>query len=175
MKTIFRAFRMWIVLTILTGLVYPWVVTAIARFYFSKEAEGDLISLDGKVVGSKWMGQTFEQGKYFWPRPSAISYNPLPSGGSNLSPTSIALKGVVKKRGVPVDLLYASGSGLDPEISPEAALFQIDRVASARKLRAEDLRQLIQKHVEPPDLWILGEPRVNVLLLNLALDKIGGK
>lgn len=175
--------RMLIALTILTGIAYPLLVTGLGQTLFPRQAGGSLIDVGGRVVGSALVAQKFEKGIYFQSRPSAVDYNPLPSGGSNLAPTSKKLKDQVAAgrakwgEGVPQDLLFASGSGLDPHVSPEAALYQIPRVAKARGLAEDELRRLVENHIEPVQLGFLGEPRVNVLMLNLALDRLtaGGK
>src|SRR5262250_1981658 len=173
-------------LTVVTGVAYPALVTVLGQLFFAREANGSLIVKDGKVVGSALIGQPFDDPKYFWGRPSATSpfpYNAASSSGSNLSPTNPALVKSVQERvdalraadpgntaPVPVDLVTASGSGLDPHISPAAALYQVSRVARARKLDPESVRQLVERHTERRFLGFLGEPRVNVLALNLALD-----
>ena len=185
-------------LTLITGLAYPLAMTGIASVLFPKQAQGSLIEQDGKVVGSALIGQEFKDDKYFHGRPSATTapdpndstktvpapFNAANSGGSNLGPTSKALADRVKDdveklkaenpgSPVPVDLVTTSGSGLDPDISPEAALFQVPRVAKARNIPEAKLRLLVEQHIERRTLGMLGEPRVNVLLLNLALDRLG--
>jgi len=176
-----------VVLTGVTGVVYPVVVTAIAQLVFPHQANGSLIVKDGKVVGSALIGQSFDDPKYFWGRPSATSpfgYNAASSSGSNLSPTNPALVKSVQERvdalraadpgntaPVPVDLVTTSASGLDPHISPAAALYQVNRVAKARKLDPAVVRDLVGRHTEGRQLGFLGEPRVNVLALNLALER----
>jgi K+-transporting ATPase ATPase C chain len=175
-----------LLMTLLTGVAYPIVVTGIAQTLFRAHANGSLIVKDGKPVGSRLIGQPFDDPKYFWSRPSATSPfadNAGSSSGSNLSPTNPDLVKAVQGRvdalraadpdntaPVPVDLVTASGSGLDPHISPAAALYQVPRVARARKLDPEAVRQLVERHTEGRFLGFLGEPRVNVLTLNLALD-----
>ena len=176
-----------VVLTVVTGVIYPVIVTVVAQVVFPHQANGSLIVKDGKVVGSALIGQPFDDPKYFWGRPSATSpfpYNAASSSGSNLSPTNPALVKSVQERvdalraadpgntaPVPVDLVTASGSGLDPHISPAAALYQVSRVAKARKLDPAIVRDLVERHTEGRQLGFLGEPRVNVLALNLALDR----
>ncbi len=189
MKNILRpVLVLFAALTVVTGLVYPIVVTAVAHAAFPHQANGSLIEKDGKAVGSELLGQQFDAPSYFWGRLSATSpnpYNPQASGGSNLGPTNPALADEVKGRisalhdadptntaPIPVDLVTSSGSGLDPEISPSAAAYQIDRVAKARKLSPNDVDALVQRATSGRQFGILGEARVNVLKLNLALDEL---
>jgi potassium-transporting ATPase KdpC subunit len=195
LKEIRPAIILLVALTLITGLAYPLAMTAIAGVLFPKQAEGSLIERDGKVVGSALIGQEFKSDKYFHGRPSATSapdpadssktvsapYNAANSGGSNLGPTSKALNDRVKEdvdklkaenpsASVPVDLVTTSASGLDPDISPEGALFQVPRVAKARNMPEDRVRQLVADSTEGRLAGLLGEPRVNVLALNLALD-----
>jgi potassium-transporting ATPase KdpC subunit len=180
------AFLMLVVFTVLTGLVYPFLVTGLGQLVFSRQANGSLLERDGKAVGSALIGQPFASPKYFWSRPSATSPYPdnaAASSGSNQGPTNPALTDAVAARvkalrdvdpdntaAVPVDLVTASGSGLDPHISPAAAEYQVNRVAKARGTDPSKLRQLVAQYTEGRQLGFLGEPRVNVLELNLALD-----
>jgi potassium-transporting ATPase KdpC subunit len=180
------AIVLFIAFTVLTGVVYPLVVSAVGWTMFPTESGGNLIIRDGKVIGSRLIGQAFDDARYFWSRPSATGpypYNGGASSGSNLGPLNAVLIDGVTARvdtlrashptqpgAVPLDLVTASGSGLDPHISPEAAYYQVDRVAEARGLPTDTVRELVARHVEPRTLGVLGEPRVNVLLLNLALD-----
>ena len=173
--------------TVLTGLLYPLVMTAFAQLAFPRRANGSLVMRDGKIVGSALIAQPFGSARYFWPRPSAGGYATVPSGASNLGPTSAQLQKNVDANlaalraanklsadaPVPADLVFTSGSGLDPHISPDAARFQIARVAAARGMNVGRLTALVNKFIEPPQWGFLGEPRVNVLLLNLALDQAG--
>jgi len=171
--------------TILFGLAYPLVITGIAHVAFPKQAAGSLVyDAQGNVIGSHWIGQAFTGPTYFHSRPSAAGsgngYDPTSSSGSNYAPTNAALITRVqasvatesKGDDVPVDLVTASASGLDPEISPAAAFYQVPRIAAQRGLSASTVQALVQEHVQPRQLGILGEPRVNVLELNLALDKM---
>jgi potassium-transporting ATPase KdpC subunit len=188
-----------VALTLITGVAYPLAMTGIAQALFPRQAQGSLIERNGTVVGSELIGQVFESDKYFHGRPSATTapdpndstktvpapYNAANSGGSNLGPSNKALidrvQGDIDKlkqenssAPVPADLVTTSASGLDPHISPEAALFQIPRIAKARNLPQERVRQLVADHIEGRLFGLLGEPRVNVLLLNLALDQLAG-
>jgi potassium-transporting ATPase KdpC subunit len=198
LKEVRRAFVFIIALTVITGLVYPLAMTGIAGVIFPYQAQGSLIEKDGKVIGSELIGQDFKNDRYFHNRPSAtlgpdpsdpskttgVPYNAVNSMGSNLGPTNKALiervKGDVEKlkaenpsAQVPIDLVTTSGSGLDPDVSPEGALFQVPRVAKARNMSEDSVRQLVNEHTKGRTLGILGEPRVNVLELNLALDSAG--
>lgn len=185
-KLFAKAFGMLAILTVITGVLYPLAVTALAQTFFHEEANGSLVVQDGKVVGSKLIGRSFDDSKHFWGRLSATSpgpYNASASTGSNLGPTNEALTKSAQARidalraadpentaPVPVDLVTASGSGLDPHISPEAADYQVHRVAKARGLPEARVRALVERFTEGRALGVLGEPHVNVLLLNLALD-----
>jgi potassium-transporting ATPase KdpC subunit len=183
-RNLIIAVLMTIVTTILLGLVYPLVVTGLAQVLFRDKANGQLIERNGKTIGSRIIGQAFSSPGYFHSRPSAAGsgYDAASSSGTNLGPTNKKLVDAVKASveaartdnpnvPVPIDLVTASASGLDPHLSPEAALFQIPRVASARRVSESDVRALVESHVEGRQLGLLGEPRVNVLLLNLALDE----
>jgi potassium-transporting ATPase KdpC subunit len=197
LREIRPAILLLIALTVITGLIYPLAMTGIAGVLFPSQAKGSLIERDGKVVGSTLIGQLFTEDRYFHSRPSATTaadpndatktvpapYNAANSAGSNLGPTNKALIDRVKvdveklkaensSAPVPIDLVTTTASGLDPHISPEAALFQVPRVAKARNLPENRLRQLVDEHTEGRLLGLLGEPRVNVLALNLALDRV---
>ena len=196
LKEIRPAIVLIVALTLITGLAYPLAITGLAGVIFPYQSQGSLIERDGKVIGSELLGQAFASDRYFHGRPSATTgtdpadpsksvpqpYNAVNSGGSNLGPTSKALIDRVKadvdtlkqenpSEPVPQDLVTTSGSGLDPHISPEAAFFQVPRIAKARNIPDYRVRQLIQEHVEGRTFGLLGEPRVNVLALNLALDR----
>ncbi len=192
MKTLLRpAITLFVLLSIVTGIVYPMAVTGIALAILPEPANGSLIIKGGKPIGSKLIGQNFTNPGYFWGRPSATSpqpYNGTASGGSNQGPLNPALTDAVKSRiealhasdpqnllPIPADLVTASASGLDPDISPAAAHYQLERVAKARKLPPETVTALINAHTQGRQWGILGEPRVNVLQLNIALDDQTGK
>lgn len=175
-----------LLLSVITGVVYPLVVTGVAQTIFPHQADGSLIRNGDVIVGSELIGQPFDDPKYFWSRPSAINYNAAASSGSNLGPTNLALLDAVKARvenlqnadpdnqaPVPVDLVTTSGSGLDPHISPAAAEYQVSRITKVRGLEVTAVRKLVVEHTEGRTFGVLGEPRVNVLLLNRALDALG--
>ncbi|ANY17359.1 potassium-transporting ATPase subunit KdpC [Bordetella pseudohinzii] len=180
------ALTLFVALSLATGLLYPFAATGLARVFFPEQAAGSLVERHGQAVGSRLIGQYFSEPRYFWGRPSAtapMAYNGASSGGSNLGPTNPALAEAARARAealrqadpgnpapIPVDLLTASGSGLDPHISPEAARYQAARVARERGLPLARVQALIDRHVERPWPTILGQPVVNVLALNLALD-----
>lgn len=182
MKALFSNFKIFIFFIILTGVVYPLFVTVVSRTFFRDESNGSLILRNGKVIGSSLIAQRFTGQQYFWPRPSASNYDAAASAASNLSPNSKSLKEAIIKRaeanGLDInsngDLLYASGSGLDPHINPQSAERQIDRIANARHLdvtKVRELKKLVLDNIEERQLGILGRPRLNILLLNLALDE----
>ena len=188
MKNIIRpALSLFVLLSVITGVLYPLAVTGAGKVLFPDQAQGSLIVKDGVVVGSSLIGQNFTEPKYFWPRPSAtgpMPYNAGSSSGSNQGPLNPALVDAVKGRiaalkavdpdnlmAVPVDLVTASASGLDPHISLAAALYQVERVARVRKLPSETVQQLVKQHTESPLMGFIGEARVNVLKLNLELDQ----
>lgn len=189
-RQIIISIKLFAVLTVLLGIVYPLVVTGVAQLVFRQKADGSLIVQDGKVIGSKLIGQKFDTAAYFSSRPSATDYGALPSGASNLGPSSSKLKQQVEERekrwlqlnpqatpgNIPPEMLFTSASGLDPHISPKAALQQVDRIVQARHFddnQKQQLIALIGKLAEHPQFFVLGENRVNVLMLNLALDKLG--
>lgn len=193
MKTVSQAFRMLLVLTILTGFLYPLVITLAAQVVFPAQANGSLITINDEVIGSELIGQMNDDARYFWSRPSSVDYmqgsslkSLGSSGATNYSSTSATLAEQVSEREatfraannvpnavpIPSEMLYASGSGLDPHISPEAARLQIGRVADARGLAPEAVANLVEQFVEPPQFGFLGQPRINVLRLNLALDAL---
>lgn len=177
------AFFMLLIFTVITGVIYPLAVTGIAQAIFPHQANGSIIVKDGKAVGSELIGQRFDDPKYFWGRPSAAGYNAAASSGSNYGPLNPALLDSVQARidalkaadptntlPIPVDLVTASGSGLDPHISVASALYQIHRVATARGWSEAEVQSLVEKYTEGRQFGFLGEPRVNVLELNLAMD-----
>ena len=187
-KTVLQSLLVLLLFSLLTGLVYPLMVTGVAQLCCAHQAGGSLLRQNDRLIGSSLLGQPFQEPKYFWTRPSATlpqPYNALASGGSNLGPTNPAQIEAVRhnvetlrradpanRLPIPVDLVTASGSGLDPDISPEAALFQITRVAGARSLDVARVRRLVAQHTALRQWGIFGEPRVNVLELNLALDAL---
>lgn len=173
--------RLFLLLTILTGYGYPLMITGLAQITFPWQANGSLLKIQEEVVGSKWIGQHFSNDAYFWGRPSSTNYNGLASGGSNLGPSNPALiealyqrisVGHFTQQPIPGDLVTASGSGLDPEVSPSAAYYQSERVAAARHLSVEQVHALILEYTSSRTMQLLGEPRVNILQLNLALDAL---
>lgn len=190
MKTqLIISIKIFAVFTLLCGVIYPLLITGIAQSVFPNKANGSMIVVDDKIVGSELIGQKFDSASYFQSRPSAVDYNPLPSGGSNLGPSSEKLKEQVleceaqfrkanelpESEKVPSEMLFASASGLDPHISPQAALLQVERVASARNLNSEQKQQLVKlvnDLTEKPQFSVLGESRINILKLNLALDNL---
>lgn len=188
---ILPAFRLLFVMTILTGVIYPVTMTLLSLAIFPYQAKGSMIEKDGRVIGSDLIGQGFTSDRYFHSRPSGIGYNPAPSCGTNWGPTDKRMADSVKVRRerfilqnnlseekeTPVEMLFASGSGVDPHISPDAALMQVDRIAAVRGFRMQEksiLRSLVEKHVEQAQFGIFGNPRVNVLKLNIALDALQG-
>lgn len=187
-KNLITAFLMTIATTILLGIIYPLVMTGLAQIFFKDKANGQIITRNGEAIGSRIIAQPFTSAKYFHPRPSAAGngYDAANSGGTNFAPTNQKLIDRVRAdaatlhqenpaQPVPVDLLTTSASGLDPEISPAAAEFQVPRVAHERGLPESTVRDLVQKNTAQRDLGLLGEPRVNVLELNLALDELAAK
>lgn len=187
MKNYIIACKLIIIITIITGIIYPGVVMVLSQLIFPSQANGSLIIKNSKIIGSELIGQFFDDPKYFWGRPSAtlnFPYNALFSGGSNLSVNNINLITTINKRidflkkyntkniSIPMELLMASGSGLDPHISPTAALYQVQRIAKTRNLSENILKKLINNLTETPQFGLLGVPKINVLRLNLALDEI---
>jgi K+-transporting ATPase ATPase C chain len=183
LKQVYPAFAITVVLTALLGVIYPLAVTGLARLIFPRQAGGSLIEKDGKVIGSTLIGQPFSGPSYFHSRPSAAGsgYDGTASGGTNLGPTSQKLMDNIKTAAeslreenpgspVPIDMVTTSASGLDPHITPAAAEFQVPRIAKERGMNAEEVRRLVREHTEGRQFGVLGEPRVNVLELNLALD-----
>jgi K+-transporting ATPase ATPase C chain len=187
-KNLITAVLMMLVTTVLFGLLFPLLITGLAQVLFPKQANGELVTRNGQVVGSRWIGQSFSSSGYFHSRPSiaGTGYDAANSGGSNLGPTNQSL--VARVQGdadrlqaenpgtlIPIDLLTTSASGLDPHISPEAAEFQVPRIAKERGLSEDAVRTAVRQHTESRQFGFLGEPRVNVLELNLALDEISPK
>jgi potassium-transporting ATPase KdpC subunit len=189
MKALIISLKIFLFFTLLTGIIYPLFITGIAQLIFPFTSNGSLITRDTKIIGSELIGQQFDSAIYFSSRPSAISYNPLPSGGSNYGLTNSKLKNLVTDRRnkfivsndldslaeIPSEMLFASASGLDPHISPEAALMQVDRISKARKFNSNQKKMLtdfLKKNTELPQLLCLGDERVNVLKLNIELDRI---
>ena len=183
MKNAMISLKLFFALTLITGVIYPLAVTLVGRVVFSDQASGSLVKSGDRVVGSSLIGQKFVQEKYFWARPSATDYNPLPSGGSNFAPTSKKLVDFAKEQrakfpeqsDLPHDLVFASASGLDPHLTPQAIQVQIARVVKARGWDAEKqvrLEALVQSHTSSRQLAVLGEVRVNVLELNMDLDAL---
>lgn len=189
MKLFLTAFKMFLFMTLLTGVVYPALITITGMLFFNQKANGDFLSKDSKIVGAKLIGQKFESDRYFHSRPSAIDYNPLSSGGSNLGPTSQNLRNQVKIRlshlekersnkaiPIPTEMLFASGSGLDPNISHDNAYFQVDRIVKARNLDPEEGRKKIKELIDGSNRHFFishfSRPYLNVLMLNLSLDDL---
>jgi K+-transporting ATPase ATPase C chain len=183
------ALKFLVLLTILTGIIYPFIMTGASQLIFPSKANGSLIIKDGKIVGSELIGQMFDSTIYFWPRPSVNGYKPVPSGATNYGPTSDTLRNMVisrresfaqansikNKLTIPMEMIFASASGIDPHISQKAALLQVDRVSEARHFSSAQKEKLIEKIkevTEPPQFLILGQERVNVLILNLELNKL---
>ena len=189
MKRLIISLKIFMFFTVLTGIIYPLLITGIAQVVFPEKANGSLIVIDNKTVGSELIGQQFDSKKYFVSRPSAISYNPLPSGGSNYGLTNTRLKNLVTERKthfidfnqldshtvIPSEMLFASASGLDPHISQKAALLQVERIVKARNfntIQKQNLIQCIKSLTETPQYLVFGQERVNVLVLNLELIKL---
>ncbi|MGI8821585.1 MAG: potassium-transporting ATPase subunit KdpC [Chthoniobacterales bacterium] len=178
MKTTLQSLRLFLVLTVLTGIIYPLIITGVAQLAFPRQANGSQLQRNGAAIGSELLAQNFVSPRYFWPRPSAADFATIPSGASNKGPTSAELVEAIKTRrhkfgaDAPGDLLTASGSGLDPHVTPAAAVFQAERVAGSRGVPRAEIDKLIAQSIEQPQFGFLGEPRVNVLRLNLSLDEI---
>lgn len=183
------ALKLFTVMTILTGVLYPLCITGIAKGFFPAKADGSLLKKDGQIIGSSLIGQTFDSNRYFWSRPSAVDYGTMPAGASNLAITSKKLRLLMAEREkdfrdgnylsdstqIPSEMIFASGSGLDPHISVEAAVLQVKRIAKVRNLtqsQSEELLDLICKVKEPRQLGLFGEPKINVLILNLEMDNL---
>ncbi len=188
MNKLWESLRLFIWLTFLVGICYPLLVTAISQIIFRQNANGSIVRVGDKIVGSSLIAQKFEDMKYFWPRPSSIDYNPMSSGGSNLGPTSSALKAVVEERmnriaevnqvkidTIPPEILFSSGSGLDPHISLTSAYFQVPRVAKARGMAEEEIKTLIDRSSTSSLYQLFGEAYINVLMMNISLDELGNK
>jgi len=189
MKSLFQAVILFILLAIITGVIYPLFITGIARIFFSHKSQGSIIFKNGKLIGSELIAQKFTSNRYFWSRPSAVDYQTIPSGASNLGFTSKTLRNILNERRnfqiktnqlpdnttVPLDLLFASGSGLDPHITPEAAYFQVKRIIKSRNFnnsQQKELYKLVQNSIEYPQFGFLGESKINVFLLNMKLDEL---
>lgn len=189
MKNIYISLKLFLALSIMTGILYPLSITAFAQLFFKEKANGSLIYKDGNCIGSELIGQKFHSPEFFWGRPSAIDNNPYPSGASNMNPLGEKLKTLIEKRvdtinkyhsnidlkSIPIDLIFASGSGVDPHISPEAVYFQIERVCKYRNLndkQKKKLLEVINSSLESNDLIIGGQKKINVLKLNLKLMEI---
>jgi potassium-transporting ATPase KdpC subunit len=187
MKRLIISLKIFLFLTVLTGIIYPLLITGIAQVVFHEKANGSFIVIGNRTIGSRLIGQQFDSSEYFISRPSAVSYNPLPSGGSNYGLTNAALKRLVEERRkkfiefnqldsntiIPSEMLFASASGIDPHISQEAALMQVERISKARNLNSsakKSLVQMVESLTEKPQFSVLGEEKVNVLILNLELD-----
>lgn len=189
MKMIFISIKFLLVMTILTGIMYPVFIIGIAKIVFPEKSSGSFIEVNGNIIGSELIAQKFDSSIYFHPRPSAIDYQPMPSGASNLGPTSNKLKNISdslkksfieinllpKNIDVPPDAIFSSGSGIDPHISPENAMLQVDRISKKRNFdepKKKKLIELVKKLTEKPQFGFLGKSRINVLVLNLELDKL---
>lgn len=188
MRHLLVALKLFVLMTVVLGLAYPLFILAIAQMTMKEQANGSLLSQDGLIVGSRLLAQKFTEDRYFWPRPSSTDHSALPSGSSNLGPTSAKLKSEIAERrsrlaqfnpeskdGVPFELLFASASGLDPHISPKGARFQIDRIAKSRKLddsKRKQLIEMVETAIDNSNFSLVGMPCINVLQLNLSLDRL---